>query len=53
MVSDEIVRIVAPIVLKCGSRPSELFHWNDDDDWYDRLMFDSLVCNEIMKKERK
>jgi len=26
-----------------GQRPSSLFEWNNEDEWYDRLMFDMNV----------
>jgi len=36
---------------QCGKRPSELFEWNDPDDFIARLLFDlrvmSLVAEEV------
>lgn len=28
-----------------GCRPSALFHWNEEEDWLDRLLFDLEVSN--------
>lgn len=50
-VTESIINIVAPIVLKTGERPSTLFGWTDEDDWLDRLLFDNQVCARIMKLE--
>ena len=37
------------IAYMCGKRPSELFEWNDPDDWLDRLLFDKEVCGMAYK----
>lgn len=37
------------VAYMCGKRPSELFEWNDPDDWLDRLLFDKEVCGMAYK----
>jgi len=53
MVNDTMVQMVAPVVLKTGARPSSLFEWNNENEWYERLIFDSMICTEILKLEYK
>lgn len=53
MVNDTMVQMVAPVVLKTGERPSSLFEWNNENEWYERLIFDSMICTEILKLEYK
>lgn len=35
-----------------GTRPSEFFGWNEDEDWLERLIFDMKIVG-ILKKEEK
>lgn len=37
------------VAYMCGKRPSELFEWNDPEDWLDRLLFDKEVCGMAYK----
>lgn len=37
------------VAYMCGKRPSELFEWNDPEEWLDRLLFDKEVCGMAYK----
>lgn len=40
---DQYVITIATIAMNSGKRPSELFEWNDEDEWDKRLLFDMMV----------
>lgn len=37
------------VAYMCGKRPSELFEWNNPDEWFERLLFDIEVCGMAYK----
>lgn len=40
---EEQLGAIGMVSISCGVRPSQLFEWNDVDDWADRMIFDTKV----------
>jgi hypothetical protein len=36
-----------------GNRPSDLVSWTDEEDWFNRLMFDFNIMNAYHDAENK
>jgi len=47
---ENIATNVGIVAYMSGKRPSELFEWNDPEDWMERLMFDLEVCGLAYKQ---
>ena len=45
---DETILNVGALALQVGKRPSELFEWNDQSEWCERLMFDLYVIGRVL-----
>lgn len=47
---DDLIAI-GILSMNCGKRPSELFEWNDENEWIERLMFDLYVVGLVMESQ--
>lgn len=48
---DNFMTLIGMIACNCGKRPSELFEWNDKEDWVARLSFDISSIVSYKNKE--
>jgi len=49
---DDLISI-GILAMQCGKRPSELFEWNEEDEWIERLIFDLEVVGLVLAEQNK
>lgn len=47
--SEQSIRQIGGLAEVLGKRPSEFFEWNAEDEWEERLLFDTYVMGEYCR----
>jgi len=50
---EELAVSIGTLAMHTGKRPSELFNWDDPEDWINRLLFDIYIIGKALCRMRE